>query len=68
MVAPAENVQVHVQGPGRVALPDSSGMKGEKSDSYQVFPDYSQLVPHRTSDKMGHESLHLMQLALVNYR
>lgn len=28
-----------------MSLSDSSGTEGEKSDSYQVFPDYSQLVP-----------------------
>ena len=33
---------------GGVSLSDSSGTEGEKSDSYQVFPDYSQLVPDRT--------------------
>ena len=48
MVTPAEDPQVHGQGPGRVSLSDSSGTEGEKSDSYQVFPDYSQLVPDRT--------------------
>ena len=30
----------------------SSGTEGEKSDSYQVFPDYSQLVPDRVSLQM----------------
>lgn len=45
MAAPAEDPQVHGQGPGRVSLSDSSGTEGEQSDSYQVFPDYSQLVP-----------------------
>lgn len=44
MVTPAEDPQVHGQGPGRVSLSDSSGTGDEKSDSYQVFPDYSQLV------------------------
>ena len=48
MSTPAEDPQVHGQGPGRVPLSDSSGTEGEKSDSYQVFPDYSQLVPDRT--------------------
>lgn len=48
MVTPAEDPQVHGQGPGRVSLSDSSGTGDEKSDSYQVFPDYSQLVPDRT--------------------
>lgn len=48
MFTPAEDPQVHGQGPGRVPLSDSSGTEGEKSDSYQVFPDYSQLVPDRT--------------------
>lgn len=38
------------QGPGRVPLSDSSGTEGEKPDSYQVFPDYSQLVPDRTAN------------------
>lgn len=50
IVTPAEEPQVHGQGPGRVSLSDSSGTGGEKSDSYQVFPDYSQLVPDRTSE------------------
>ena len=45
---PAEDPQVHGQGPGRVSLSDSSGTESEKSDSYQVFSDYSQLVPDRT--------------------
>lgn len=49
MVTPAEDPQVHGQGPGRESLSDSSGMEGGKSDSYQVFPDYSQLVPDRTA-------------------
>lgn len=48
MATPAEDPQVHGQGPGRVSLPHSSGTEDEKSDSYQVFPDYSQLVPDRT--------------------
>lgn len=48
MVTPTEDPQVHGQGPGGVSLSDSSGTEGEKSDSYQVFPDYSQLVPDRT--------------------
>lgn len=48
MVTPAEDPQVHGQGPGRASLSDSSGTEGEKSDSCQVFPDYSQLVPDRT--------------------
>jgi len=47
MVTPAEDPQVHGQGPGRVSLSGSSGTEGEKSDSYQVFPDYSQLIPDR---------------------
>lgn len=45
MATPAEDPQMHGQGPGRVSLSDSSGTQGEKSDSYQTFPDYSQLVP-----------------------
>ncbi len=49
MVTPAEDPQVHGQGPGRVSLSDSSGTESKKSDSYQVFPDYSQLVPDRTA-------------------
>ena len=49
MVTPAEDPQVHGQGPGRVSLSDSSGTEGEKSDSSQVFSDYSQLVPDRTT-------------------
>lgn len=49
MVTPAEDPQVHGQGPGRVSLSDRSGTEGEKSDSYQVFLDYSQLVPDRTT-------------------
>lgn len=53
MAAPAEDPQVHGQGPGRVSLSDSSGTEGEKSDSYQVFPDYSQLVPDRTAKACG---------------
>lgn len=48
MCSPAEHPQVHGQRPGRVALSDSSGTQGEKSDSSRVFPDYSQLVPDRT--------------------
>lgn len=32
-----------------MALSDRSGTRGEKSDSSQVFPDYSQLVPDRTA-------------------
>ncbi len=48
MATPAEDPQMHGQGPGRVSLSDSSGTQGEKSDSYQTFPDYSQLVPDRT--------------------
>ena len=48
MFTPAEDPQVHGQGPGRASLSDSSGTEGEKSDSSQVFPDYSQLVPDRT--------------------
>lgn len=48
MVTPAEDAQVHRQGPGRVSLSVSSGTEGEKSDSYQVLPEYSQPVPDRT--------------------
>ena len=65
MVTPAEDPQVHGQGPGRVSLSDSSGTEGEKSDSYQVFPDYSQLVPDRTEWR---EYFDLMQLELLYYR
>lgn len=54
MVTPAEDPQVHGRGPGRVSLSDSSGTEGEKSDSYQVFPDYSQLVPDRTEPSTHH--------------
>jgi len=53
MVTPAEDPQVHGQGPGRVSLSDSSGTGGEKSDGYQVFPDYSQQVPDRTQSSRG---------------
>lgn len=60
MVTPTEDPQVHGQGPGGVSLSDSSGTEGEKSDSYQVFPDYSQLVPDRTVITHRCESLHLM--------
>lgn len=49
MVTRAQDPQVHGQGPGRVSLSDSPGTEGGKSDSYQVFPDYSQLVPDRTA-------------------
>ena len=50
---------------GGVSLSDSSGTEGEKSDSYQVFPDYSQLVPDRTEWR---EYFDLMQLELLYYR
>lgn len=48
MVAPAKHLQVHGLEPERVALSDSSGTEGERSNNCQVFPDYSQLVPDRT--------------------
>ena len=50
MMTPAEDPQVNGQGPGRVSLSVSSGTGGAKSDRYQVFPDYSQLVPDRTTN------------------
>lgn len=69
MVTPVEDPQVHGQGPGRVSLSDSSGTEGGKSDSYQVFPDYSQLVPDRTLKHSPHASLasHRLPVTPISY-
>ncbi len=65
MVTPAEDPRVHGRGPGRMSLSDSSGTEGERSDSYQVFPDYSQLVPDRTGTNGSGQPAKSSQLPVV---